>query len=175
MKSIYSLLKNRFLLRGLGILVVYFLVLYSPFMSSINVILTENTADFASWLINVFFDGESTVRELDSSYKWLISGPKSRGVAIAHPCNAYELYVLYIGFIFSITDVKVQRKLQFILFGTLSIYLLNAFRVIALYVISGQWPEIFNLMHKYIFQGLAYLLIFGFWYFLLHKNDRREA
>ena len=115
---------------------------------------------------------QAAVSEIDAGYKWHVYGPNSDGVKIAHPCNAFELYCLYIGFIVAVSGVRTQRKLQFAIFGTLGIYVFNVLRVVGLFVISGRWPQFFDFMHKYLFQTSAYVLMFALWYFML--NNRKH-
>ena len=164
--------KNNFLVRATLLLVVYFGFYSSPWMQDCNVFLTENTAIASAWVIKNVLGIPVSVVEVDLGYKWHLTGNHVVGVKIAHPCNAFELYCLYVGFIVCITGVAIRRKWIFAVIGTLAIYVFNFLRVIALFLISGKWPQFFDFMHKYLFQASAYLLMFGLWYWLLHSRQR---
>jgi exosortase/archaeosortase family protein len=138
-------------------------------MPLINGFLTENTADISAWILDVFFRIPAQVIEVKAGYKWQVCATNVPGVKIAHPCNAFELYCLYLGFIVAMADVSLRRKLFFGSMGVVMIYFFNALRVVALFLIQGRWPQVFDFMHKYLFQASAYLLIFGLWYGFLRK------
>lgn len=143
-------------------------------MPTINGFLTKNTANFSSWILNVLCGISAKVVELDPGYQWFVCTANRRGVSIAHPCNAFELYSLYLGFIVSMAGIPALRKWRFAFLGIIFIYLFNVLRVVGLFLIHGRWPLLFNFMHKYFFQASAYLLIFALWYCLL-KNDESPS
>jgi len=143
-------------------------------MPAINGFLTENTADISAWILDVFFRIPAQVIEVNAGYKWHVCAANSAGVRIAHPCNAFELYCLYIGFIVAMSGISLRRKLFFGSVGLVGIYFFNALRVVALFLIQGRWPQVFDFMHKYLFQASAYLLIFVLWYVFLRKHGNRS-
>jgi len=81
---------------------------------------------------------------------------------------------LYIGFIVAMSGISLRRKLFFGSVGLVMIYFFNALRVVALFLIQGRWPQVFDFMHKYLFQASAYLLIFALWYVFLRKHGNRS-
>jgi exosortase/archaeosortase family protein len=172
MKSTLEKYSNHFVFRAILLVILYFSFYYSPGLQVVNAFLTENTADAAAWVIKYVLRMQAAVSEIDAGYKWHVYSPTSDGVKIAHPCNAFELYCLYIGFVVAISGVATQRKLQFAIFGTLGIYVFNVLRVVGLFVISGRWPQFFDFMHKYLFQTSAYVLMFALWYFMLNNRKR---
>jgi exosortase/archaeosortase family protein len=171
MKDFVLAYKNHFLFRATWLLVVYFGFYYSPWMQGCNIFLTENTATTSAWVISSVLGIPVSVVELDLGYKWHINGNHFAGVKIAHPCNAFELYCLYVGFIVCISGIAIRRKWIFALLGVVVIYVFNFSRVVALFLISGKWPQFFDFMHKYLFQAIAYLIMFELWYWLLQKRS----
>lgn len=164
--------KDWFILRAVSLLTGYFILWYSPLMPLINAFLTENTADFAGLILNITTDMSVLVKEMEVGYRWVVCSDDRNRVGISHPCNAFELYSLYLGFVVAITGVQPKRKWVFAPIGVLLIYLFNAARVVGLFLIHGRWPQVFNFMHKYVFQASAYLLIFALWYALLMKDEK---
>ena len=162
---------NNFLVRATLLLVLYFGFYSSPWMQGCNVFLTENTASASAWVIKNVLGIPVSLVEVDLGYKWHLMGNHFAGVKIAHPCNAFELYCLYAGFIICLSGIAMRRKWIFGVIGVLAIYLFNFLRVIALFLICGKWPQFFDFMHKYLFQASAYLLMFGLWYWLLHQRS----
>lgn len=165
---------NHFLFRAVVLLCLFFVVWYSPWMSSINGFLTENTTAISAWILDHVFTIPVRVTELQLGYKWFVCGENGVGVKIAHPCNAFELYCLYLGFIVAMNGVSQFRKWVFAGLGVAAIYFFNALRVVALFFIQGRWPQVFDFMHKYLFQASAYLLIFGLWYWMLSKHGNQS-
>jgi len=161
---------DQFLVRSVLLLLLFFGFYYSWMMAPVNSALTKNTAYAAAWVSSHLGGGPVEVTEVNIGYKWRLQGAGKRGVSIAHPCNAFELYCLYVGFILAFANVALLRKLVFIASGLLSLYLFNLLRVVLLFYISGRWPDFFDFMHKYLFQAGAYVLMFGLWYGFLHKN-----
>lgn len=92
---------------------------------------------------------------------------------IANPCNALELMVLYVGFIFCI-PAPVLRKIGFLSGGVLIIYLANVARCLLLVYLSRNYVHLFDFAHKYIFTTLVYAVIFLMWMNYLKKGDHES-
>ena len=161
---------DQFLVRTILLLLLFFGFYYSSMMNSVNTALTRNTANASAWVINKILGIPVQVTEVNLGYKWHLHSAKKDGVRIAHPCNAFELYCLYVGFIVAFANVPLTRKWKFAVLGLLALYLFNILRVVLLFYVSGKWPDFFDFMHKYLFQAGAYILMFGLWYGFLHKN-----
>jgi exosortase/archaeosortase family protein len=140
-------------------------------MDKVNTALTRNTANTSGWVINKVLGIPVQVTEVNLGYKWHLHSADKDGVRIAHPCNAFELYFLYVAFIVAFANVPLLRKWKFAVLGLLALYLFNILRVVLLFYVSGKWPDFFDFMHKYLFQAGAYILMFGLWYWLLHQRS----
>ncbi len=170
MKAFLVKYQDHFVFRATLLLVLYFGFYYSPWMQNCDAFLTENTANASAWVLQLGWDIPASVNVVNVGYKWHVIAPGKAGVHIAHPCNAFELYCLYVGFIVAVSGIAVSRKMWFALLGALAIYVFNVMRVVGLFLISGRWPQFFDFMHKYLFQTSAYVLMFGLWFWLLRKN-----
>ena len=162
---------DHFLFRSILLVVLFFSFYYSSMMDKVNTALTRNTANTSGWVINKVLGIPVQVTEVNLGYKWHLHSADKDGVRIAHPCNAFELYFLYVAFIVAFANVPLLRKWKFAVLGLLALYLFNILRVVLLFYVSGKWPDFFDFMHKYLFQAGAYILMFGLWYWLLHQRS----
>jgi exosortase/archaeosortase family protein len=89
-------------------------------------------------------------------------------VGIADACNGLELYVLYIGFLFSYPSSS-KRIFAFLLTGICLIYIANIIRLVALAYMFKQHMNTVDMAHHYVFKMIVYALIFGLW-ILFTKN-----
>jgi len=92
-------------------------------------------------------------------------------IGIADPCNALELYVLYLGFIIALPR-NFLKMLMFILFGFVIIYICNIIRctVIGYLNIERSWST--EVAHHYVFKLIMYVLIFAGW--VLYLREKKE-
>jgi exosortase/archaeosortase family protein len=91
-----------------------------------------------------------------------------RLVGLADACNALGLYMLYAGFLIAYPATK-KRMYTFWFLGWLSIFFLNALRVMALAWIQYHWPEMSIYAHHWLFNTVVYLLIFYQWWRYCHE------
>jgi exosortase/archaeosortase family protein len=87
----------------------------------------------------------------------------NRWVYIGDDCNARNLLFLFVGFILTVPLVTIQRRMKFLLGGLLIIVIANVIRIVLLLLFASELPQILNLMHKYVFQVLMYILLFVLW------------
>ena len=109
---------------------------------------------------------------LDFLYK---DGRKIVGVADA--CNALELYILYLGFLFSfpIAIKKYKRIIFFSIAGIVIIYLANIIRLAALAEMNMRRMDAVDMAHHYVFKMIVYTLIFGLWVLFTRKPLHNET
>jgi len=77
-------------------------------------------------------------------------------------CNGQVLYALYIGFILA-TPGLTKHKIAAISLGSISIFVVNSLRVIALCLIKVNAPQYLAFNHKYTFTVVVYSCIFAMW------------
>ena len=101
----------------------------------------------------------------------------SSGLFVGDSCNSLTLMALFSGFIIAF-PTSFSKKWKFMLFGILSIYLLNILRIVFLAILetySRAWTE-FN--HSYTFNFMMYGFIFYIWYYWVNKialNSKNES
>lgn len=92
-------------------------------------------------------------------------------LGVSDPCNALELFILYVSFLFCISNITLSRRLIFIVFGTFLIYILNIIRCVflAMLVIEKNWYV--DIAHHYLFKLLMYFIIFSLWVWCIKTKD----
>ena len=85
-------------------------------------------------------------------------------IGIGHSCNALEVFVLYIGFIFCI-PTSFKKQLIYCIGGVVLIYLANVLRCAGLFYLLSLKSTFFHIAHKYVFKFVLYALVFLLWYF----------
>ena len=81
---------------------------------------------------------------------------------IADPCNALELMVLYIGFIFCMPS-KFWRKVKYVIIGILLIDIINILRCGGLIYLREYFHAYFDFAHHYLFKAVVYGATFLMW------------
>ena len=97
-------------------------------------------------------------------------------LSVADFCNALELYVLYIGFLFAfpMDGKKIKRIILFLLSGVLLIYIANIIRLAALASMNLHRMKAVDMAHHYVFKMIVYALIFGLWVLFTKKKLNHE-
>ena len=154
-----------FLLRALLIFIVwqsayYFILKPIRFPDSF---LTNTTAYSTSKLVSLFYDSV-THEDLPHirARSAIVKINNHKIVSIADPCNALDIYVLYISFLFCFPG-NWKLRLQYTLLGIVYIFVLNTIRcglIVWLNIHYRGWVEI---SHHYIFTTALYLLVFQVW------------
>ena len=83
-------------------------------------------------------------------------------IRIGDPCNALDLFVLYLGFMLCIPRSK-QRMLLFSIGGLVAIFAINVLRCAALAWMALQNHDWIEFAHKYVFTAIVYCCIFAGW------------
>ena len=93
-----------------------------------------------------------------------------RVVAIGDPCNALEIFVLYIAFLFCFPGTA-KRRLAFLAVGLPCIHIFNAIRIALISWMNISHPGWVDISHHYIFTTVMYLLVFGAWVLYTRKDE----
>jgi exosortase/archaeosortase family protein len=83
-------------------------------------------------------------------------------LSIADPCNALELMVLYVGFLFCLFT-NLKRVIFFSVIGIISIFTLNIIRCTGMIWIAMHQFGWFHIAHHYVFTLVVYSFIFLLW------------
>lgn len=103
------------------------------------------------WL-DVAFNGENVIR--------IIEG-----------CNAVSVMILFVAFVLAFSG-KFKTTLLFILFGILSIYILNVLRIILLTVLLYHYPNQTHLLHGVLFPLIIYGYVFILWIIWINRFSK---
>lgn len=100
-----------------------------------------------------------TIHQLPNNILRFDSGSSVR---IVWSCTALKQSFIWL-IIMLVARGKWLRKLWFIPLGWVAIYLFNILRIALIAMIIEHHPELFEMMHTYIFKYLFYLMMFGMW------------
>jgi len=176
---------QRFLKRALLIFIVWKLI-YHLFLFNGRVIdkpLTDWSTKGAEKLMQVFYpDAKMMIKEQCSSSPELnnelfcadfLSMNGRKIVGVADPCNALELYALYLGFLFAF-PASFKRVLLFSIVGIAIIYIANIIRLAALASMNMHRVNAVDMAHHYVFKMIVYGLIFGLWVLFTKRQIQDE-
>ena len=130
--------------------------------------LSEITCFFTAKLLAVFY---SNVVPVYLEFKSIIIISGTKVIGIANPCNALEIYVLYIGFL-ACFPASNRRRLLFTLLGIPLIFILNIFRCVAIAWLNISHSGWTDFSHHYIFTTTVYLSVFYLW--VLFSKTRQK-
>lgn len=94
-------------------------------------------------------------------------------VGVSDPCNALELYVLYIGFLLAFPS-SLKRLFVFSCIGIVVIYLTNIIRLAALASMNMHRVNAVDMAHHYLFKVIVYTIIFGLWVLFTKDTFKRR-
>ena len=83
-------------------------------------------------------------------------------VRIVWSCTALKQSFIWV-VIMLVARGSWRKKLWFIPLGLLAVYVFNIMRIALICLIIEHHPELFEMMHTYIFKYLFYLMLFGLW------------
>ena len=77
-------------------------------------------------------------------------------------CNGINVMIVFVAFIVAYGG-SVKATLWFVPLGLIIIHLFNLIRIALLYVVAQHYQSYFYYVHKYIFTGILYLIVFALW------------
>ena len=176
---------QQFLKRALFIFIIWKLI-YHLFLFNGRIIdkpLTDWSTIGAEKIMQVFYPDKQLAIKEECSYPiempnelfcfdfLYMNGKKIVGVA--DPCNALELYVLYLGFLFAF-PASLKRIVAFSFVGIIVIYMANIIRLAALASMNMHRIDAVDMAHHYVFKIIVYALIFGLWVLFTRKAVGNE-
>jgi exosortase/archaeosortase family protein len=82
--------------------------------------------------------------------------------SVEDACNALELFVLYISFIW-ILPSTLKRKIWYTIIGIISIFAINVARCAGITYLIIFYPQYSDFAHHYIFAFVVYAFIIALW------------
>ena len=173
---------KHFLLKGLAVFIswklIYILILTPKEIPDqwLVIKLGQGTAATLNWFYNTneFRETHTTKLKLygndyaQVTNSFIYRGNKVAIIGIYKSCDGLELMVLASGFILCFYG-SWFRKLLFIFYITVGLFLLNLLRCFVLAIIHINWPQHFEFAHKYVFNIIVYGFTFGF--FMLYVSN----
>ena len=137
--------------------------------------LTQTTGYSTAKILSIFYDNVTVINSphLRERCSFVLMNGE-RIISIADPCNALDLYVLYISFLFCFPG-KWKRRLVFVLLGIPYIYIINAIRCALIAWLNTSHKSLVDISHHYIFTTAVYLLVFYLWVLYTKKGVLDEA
>lgn len=87
---------------------------------------------------------------------------------IIEGCNGLSVIILFTAFVIAFTG-KFKHTILFIIAGSLSIHLLNVFRISFLCILIYDFPEYEEVLHNVIFPLIIYGFVFLLWVIWVNK------
>ncbi len=154
-----------FLLRALLLFVGWQLVYHFVFMPFYfpDMMLTNITAYCTAKVLSLFYQNVSVIYLVNRVMKGsqvLVGG--NRILRILDSCNALDIFVLYISFLFCFPG-DWKRRAKFILLGVPYIFVLNIIRCALIAWLNMAHRGLVEITHHYIFTAAMYILVFYIW------------
>lgn len=123
--------------------------------------LANHIATVVYWLVH-FLRG--TIQQLDETLLMFDSGS---AVRIVWSCTALKQSFIWL-IIMLVARGPWLKKIWFIPLGWVCAYLFNILRITIITLVIEHHPELFELMHTYVFKYLFYMMLFGLWLWWTH-------
>ena len=134
----------------------------------IDIPLTVQTAKNTQQLLAIIYPNfnftieQKMPKEKIDFFGVYIMKDSKRIVGIFDPCNALEVFVIYIGFIICLPS-NFKRMALYIFIGILSLYGLNILRCSVLGILNFNRSNYVDFAHHYLFTMVIYVGIFLGW------------
>ena len=155
---------------SLSVLYAGFISAFSPLVDPFTHSVGIQAAKILSWLgFNTWAFGS-----LVDPFVYLMKDNR-RVVDVYEGCNGLNVMIVFISFIVAWKRFPV-RLMWYPVAGILFIHCCNLIRVCALFGIALNYPQQFYFMHKYLFTGILFLIVFLLWigWILLVRNSDRK-
>ena len=99
-------------------------------------------------------------------------------LSIKRGCDAIEATALFVAAIVAF-PVNFRRKIAGLLFGILTLALVNLFRIVTLFIAALKYPSLFNFLHDELWQviyiGIAVLLLIVWLQWVRRAKEEKYA
>lgn len=132
--------------------------------------LTDVTTNVSAAVLGWFYPNVSVIySDKLAKRQDMITRDGKKIIAVGDACNALEIYVLYVAFLFCF-PAKLKKRLLFMLIGLPYIFCINIARVVAITYLNMYHRGWVDISHHYIFTILVYLLVFYLWMLFTRKT-----
>ena len=95
-------------------------------------------------------------------------------LSIAFECTAVTLMLIYASLVIAY-PFSWPTKMRGLLIGLLVIQVMNLARIVGAGVVSQYWPQLFDPVHDFLFQGGMVLVVIALWVIWLADVRRRAG
>ena len=124
--------------------------------------MAKHIAAVVFWIVHLFRD---TIILLDDT---TLAFTSNSAVRIVWSCTAIKQAFIWL-IIMLVARGPWIKKLWFIPLGWLFAYLFNILRITLITMTVEHYPELFELLHAYVFKYLFYIMLFGLWIWWTHR------
>ena len=136
---------------------------YPDYMTNLVAKQTEN-------ILNVLDYNSEVLPHLDEpSMKLFLDG--NFIARIIEGCNSISVIILFLSFIIAFSG-KLKTTFFYILSGSVLIYVVNLFRIVVLSLGVYHYPEYSEVLHKVVFPGIIYGMVFLLWIFWVNRFSK---
>lgn len=143
-----------FLLKFFAVLVAaYLLIAWNPVNDHVIVPFTEGIATASGFLLNTMGEQVTVRGTTVTSARF--------GVNINNGCNGVEAMLILLAAIVAF-PASMKARAAGLLLGAVAVQLLNAVRILTLYLLGAYQPKLFDLFHTAVWQIVIILAAIGF-------------
>jgi len=118
-----------------------------------------------------FFDYKVIIQK-NSQNAWLDIILNDKFMArLVEGCNAVSVMILFVSFVAAFSG-KISQTLLFIVFGVVTIYILNVIRIATLIVLLYFFPHQNKFLHDIFFPLMIYGYVFLLWIFWINRFSK---
>lgn len=130
---------------------------YEPHPDPVTNLVTRQT----SWTLNSLNWENEIEDNLTRPSTFIIYGGH-RILSVYEGCNGLNVMIIFAAFIVAFGPIT-KTILWFIPMGLVIIHLFNLIRILLLFFVSLEFPDFLYIVHKYIFTGIIFFIVFLLW------------
>jgi exosortase family protein XrtF len=155
---------------------IFWLLIYGQFLKRLGIDdpLSYFIANLTAWIYKLM-GYETGVKKVIpdglsvEATKFLVTNNNMPVINIDKACNGMELYALFISFLIAFGGK--YRFWQYVILGSISIFAINLFRIVALVWIMLYYPSQVDFHHHYTFSYLIYAYIIWLWFLFINTQN----
>lgn len=152
-----------FLVRFLILAIPLHLIIWSSYDFSLLKNITSSLLELMLKILNVSYIRDGLLFTISTKTGMLI-------IEIIRDCVGWKSMLAFASLIVAVPKIKLRKRLYGILIGVPIIFVMNAFRLATTFYISSIFGvEVFDFVHKFLWQVGLIVLILAMWVFWLKK------
>ncbi len=125
--------------------------------------MANHTETVASWL---GYDTE--IMQTNDELSMMLFVEDVYAVPIVEGCNSISIIILFLSFIIAFAG-SLNATIIFGILGSITIYIINILRILALSKLMYVYPEYQNILHDLFFPAIIYGTVFILWVVWVNK------